>query len=58
MRYQQIDQFAAELKADTRAAVYQSTKGTHEKRTRLLFDHNWGRGRQRGSTRCHGRRRA
>ena len=38
MRFQQIDQFAAELKADTRAAVYQSTKGTHEKRTKLLFD--------------------
>ena len=38
MRFQQIDQFAAELKADTRASVYQSTKGTHEKRTKLLFD--------------------
>src|SRR5471032_1188149 len=38
MRFQQIDQFAAELKADKRASVYQSTKGTHEKRTKLLFD--------------------
>src|SRR6476661_4193880 len=38
MRFQQIDQFAAELKADTRASVYQSTKATHEKRTKLLFD--------------------
>ena len=38
MRFQQIDQFAAELKADTRASVYQSTKTTHEKRTKLLFD--------------------
>jgi L-lactate dehydrogenase complex protein LldF len=38
MRFQQIDQFAAELKADKRASVYQSTKTTHEKRTKLLFD--------------------
>src|SRR5262245_59522347 len=38
MRFQQIDQFAANLKADTRASVYQSTKTTHEKRTKLLFD--------------------
>src|SRR5688572_11938569 len=38
MRFQQIDQFSAELKADTRASVYQSTKATHEKRTKLLFD--------------------
>src|SRR6266446_372948 len=38
MRFQQIDQFAAELKAETRASVYQSTKSTHEKRTKLLFD--------------------
>ena len=38
MRFQQIDQFASELKADKRASVYQSTKGTHEKRTKLLFD--------------------
>jgi L-lactate dehydrogenase complex protein LldF len=38
MRFQQIDQFAAHLKADTRASVYQSTKLTHEKRTTMLFD--------------------
>jgi L-lactate dehydrogenase complex protein LldF len=38
MRVQPIDQFAAELKAETRASVYQSTKTTHEKRTQLLFD--------------------
>ncbi|MBL9187799.1 MAG: iron-sulfur cluster-binding protein [Opitutaceae bacterium] len=38
MRFQQIDQFSAELKAETRASVYQSTKTTHEKRTKLLFD--------------------
>ncbi len=35
---QPIDQFAARLPADKRASVYQSTKTTHEKRTRLLFD--------------------
>ena len=38
MRYQPIDQFAANLPADKRASVYQSTKSTHEKRTKLLFD--------------------
>jgi L-lactate dehydrogenase complex protein LldF len=38
MRFQQIDQFAAELRADKRASVYQSTKATHEKRTKLLYD--------------------
>lgn len=38
MRFQQIDQFAATLRADKRASVYQSTKATHEKRTKLLFD--------------------
>jgi len=38
MKFQQIDQFAAELKADKRASVYQSTKATHEKRTAMLFD--------------------
>ncbi len=38
MKFQQIDQFAAELKADKRASVYQSTKATHEKRTTMLFD--------------------
>ncbi len=38
MRFQQIDQFAAKLPADKRASVYQSTKTTHEKRTKLLYD--------------------
>jgi L-lactate dehydrogenase complex protein LldF len=38
MRFQQIDQFAAGLRADKRASVYESTKTTHEKRTKLLFD--------------------
>src|SRR5215212_6050489 len=38
MRFQPIDQFAAHLQADKRASVYQSTKATHEKRTKLLFD--------------------
>jgi L-lactate dehydrogenase complex protein LldF len=38
VRFQPIDQFAANLKSDTRASVYQSTKATHEKRTKLLFD--------------------
>ncbi|MGH7944530.1 MAG: LutB/LldF family L-lactate oxidation iron-sulfur protein [Opitutaceae bacterium] len=38
MRFQPIDQFAANLKPDKRTAVYQSTKATHEKRTKLLFD--------------------
>jgi L-lactate dehydrogenase complex protein LldF len=39
MRYQQIDQFSANLKADTRAAVYDGSKKGHEKRTQVLFDH-------------------
>src|SRR6059036_2945197 len=38
MNFQPIDQFAAALPADKRASVYQSTKSTHEKRTKLLFD--------------------
>jgi L-lactate dehydrogenase complex protein LldF len=38
MRYQPIDQFATTLPPDKRASVYQSTKSTHEKRTKLLFD--------------------
>jgi L-lactate dehydrogenase complex protein LldF len=38
MRFQPIDQFAVNLQADKRASVYQSTKTTHEKRTKLLFD--------------------
>ncbi len=39
MATQLIDRFAADLPPDKRASVYQSTKGTHEKRTKLLFDH-------------------
>ncbi|HVW21442.1 MAG TPA: LutB/LldF family L-lactate oxidation iron-sulfur protein [Opitutaceae bacterium] len=38
MRFQQIDQYAAHLRSDKRASVYKATKGTHEKRTALLFD--------------------
>ncbi|MBL9213967.1 MAG: iron-sulfur cluster-binding protein [Opitutaceae bacterium] len=38
MPNQPLDQFAARLPAEQRASVYQSTKGTHEKRTQLLFD--------------------
>ena len=39
MNPQRIDQLAADLPPDKRTSVYQSTKGTHEKRTKLLFDH-------------------
>ena len=38
MSQQPIDRFATTLPADKRASVYQSTKSTHEKRTKLLFD--------------------
>lgn len=38
MAKQLIDQAAATLPADKRVSVYQSTKATHEKRTKLLFD--------------------
>lgn len=38
MPFQPIDQFARDLSAETRASVYESTKTTHEKRTKLLFD--------------------
>jgi L-lactate dehydrogenase complex protein LldF len=38
MRFQEIDLFAANLRADQRASVYKATKGTHEKRTAMLFD--------------------
>ncbi|MBM3854250.1 MAG: lactate utilization protein [Verrucomicrobia bacterium] len=38
MSCQPIDQFAARLPADQRASVYQSTKATHERRTKLLFE--------------------
>ncbi len=39
MALQPIDRFAADLPPDKRTSVYQSTKATHEKRTKLLFDH-------------------
>lgn len=39
MAKQPIDQFAAALPADKRTSVYESTKGTHEKSTKLLHDH-------------------
>jgi len=39
LRTQPIDQFAAGVGAETRAAVYGGSKIGHEKRTRLLFDH-------------------
>ena len=38
MAKQLIDQFAAALPSDKRTSVYQSTKATHEKRTKMLFD--------------------
>lgn len=34
-----IDQFAQDLRAETKTAVYQATKATHVKRTKVLFDH-------------------
>lgn len=34
-----IDQFAKDLREETRTAVYGSTKATHVKRTQVLFDH-------------------
>jgi L-lactate dehydrogenase complex protein LldF len=39
MKLQQIDQYAANLGADTRTAVYDGSKKGHEKRTQVLFDH-------------------
>ena len=39
MKNSPIDGFAAGLTQETRDAVYKSTKTTHEKRTKLLFDH-------------------
>lgn len=39
MAVQPIDEYARRLPASTRAAVYDGTKKTHEKRTKLLFDH-------------------
>lgn len=38
MSVQPLDRFAAKLPPAQRAAVYDSTKATHEKRTTLLFD--------------------
>jgi L-lactate dehydrogenase complex protein LldF len=38
MKFQPIDLAAAGLRPDKRASVYQSTKATHEKRTKLLFE--------------------
>jgi len=38
MATQPIDQFARALPPDKRVSVYQSTKGTHEKRTKMLWD--------------------
>jgi L-lactate dehydrogenase complex protein LldF len=38
MSSQPIDLFASKLPAEKRTAVYQGTKATHEKRTKLLFD--------------------
>ncbi len=38
MAKQLIDQFTAQVPADTRAAVYLGTKATHEKKTKLLVD--------------------
>ncbi|MBL9194100.1 MAG: iron-sulfur cluster-binding protein [Opitutaceae bacterium] len=39
MKFQQIDQFAANLRADTRESVHSGSKAGHEKRTSVLFDH-------------------
>jgi len=39
MRTQPIDQFAAHLRPETRAAIQGGSKTGHEKRTKLLFDH-------------------
>ena len=47
MRTQPIDQFAAGVGAETRAAVYGGSKIGHEKRTKLLFDHYGDPGRLR-----------
>ncbi len=39
MPVQPIDAYAATLPSDKRESVYIGTKGTHEKRTKLLWDH-------------------
>jgi L-lactate dehydrogenase complex protein LldF len=38
MNFQPLDQFAAGLQPDKRASVYRSTKGMHERRTKVFFD--------------------
>jgi L-lactate dehydrogenase complex protein LldF len=38
MAFQPLDRFATTLPPDKRASVYLSTKGTHEKRTQMLYD--------------------
>src|SRR5688572_6071875 len=38
MSVQPLDVFSTKLAPDKRASVYQSTKATHEKRTKMLFD--------------------
>jgi L-lactate dehydrogenase complex protein LldF len=47
MRTQPIDQVAAHLPPETKAAVYEGSKIGHEKRTKLLFDHYGDPGRLR-----------
>jgi len=37
--HKSIDDFARDLRQETRSSVYQSTKATHVKRTQVLFDH-------------------
>lgn len=37
--HKSIDQFARDLREETKRSVYQSTKATHTKRTQVLFDH-------------------
>ena len=38
MSVQPLDVFSTKLAPDKRASVYLSTKATHEKRTKMLFD--------------------
>ena len=39
MKFQQIDEYAARLRPETKAAVHSGSKAGHEKRTKVLFDH-------------------
>lgn len=39
MKYQQVDQYAAKISKDKRAAVYDGSKAGYESRTRSLFTH-------------------